>query len=71
MDIIRKISIGADLKTALHYQVGSVTFKGKTISDIVINGDFFDVYLQDEDCKLKWKSFNKNSVSHIEYNTNE
>jgi hypothetical protein len=71
MNIIRKISVGADLKSALHYQVGIVTFKGKTISDIIINENFFDVYLQDEDCKLKWKSFSVNAVSHIEYNINE
>ena len=71
MDIIRKISIGADLKSALHYQVGSTVLKDKTVSDIVRNDNFFDVYLQDDDHKVKWKSFNINSISHIEYNTKE
>jgi len=65
MNLIRKISIGNDLKTAMHYQVGD------KISDIIQVGEYFDVYKIDGDVKIKWKSFRSNIVSHIEYNTNE
>jgi hypothetical protein len=72
MKLIRKISIGPDLKTAMHYQVGTkVSGNSKEISDIIKEDKFFDIYVReiDEDVKMIWKSFNIDSVSHIEYDT--
>lgn len=71
MNIIRKISVGDVLKDALHYQVGGfVMGRKKTISDIIFEDNFFNIYVSDEDdVKILWKRFAKNIVSHIEYET--
>ena len=68
MGLIRKVSIGNDLKNAMHYQVGSNVFSG-TISNIILEDGFFNIYVSDDDEISKWKSFNSSAVSHIEYDT--
>jgi hypothetical protein len=62
MKQIRKISIGDNLKDAIHYQVGN-----KNIHDIVKNDNYFDVYLIDKDEVQLWKTFQERVVCHIEY----
>ena len=72
MNIIRKISVGDNLRDALHYQVGgSVMNKTKKISDIISRDTFFDIYVceDDENVKILWKSFSEGVVCHIEYQT--
>jgi uncharacterized protein YciU (UPF0263 family) len=75
MQIIRKISIGSDLKSAIHYQVNGKSFKGSLVSDIIFEDGFYKIFInideEDKDCKVLWKSFNQSIVSHIEYVTDE
>lgn len=61
MELIRKISIGDDLKNAMHYQVGH------KISHIILEDDVYNIYAKDGDVNIKWKSFSKSIVSHVEY----
>lgn len=72
MNIIRKITIKIDKDSVMHYQVGSKVFGGvKIVSDIIKEGKFFDIYVReaDSEIKMKWKSFNEDSIMHIEYET--
>ena len=72
MNIIRKISVGDNLRDSLHYQVGGgVMNRTKTISDIIPRETFFDIYVceDDENVKMLWKSFSKSVVCHVEYQT--
>lgn len=65
MDVVRKITVGTDWDTAIHYQVGV------KIKDIILEDDYYNVYTEDDGCKRKWKSFSKYIVSHIEYDTKQ
>lgn len=72
MSLIRKISIGENLRDAMHYQVGgSVMSKTKKVVDIIKRDKFFDIYVceDDDNVKFLWKSFSEGAVSHIEYQT--
>jgi hypothetical protein len=72
MSLIRKITIKIDKDNVMHYQVGSKVFGGaKIVSDIIREGKFFDIYVREADSEVKmiWKSFNVDSVEHIEYET--
>jgi len=56
----------------MHYQVGSKVFNGaRKVSDILNEGKFFDIYVREADSEIKmiWKSFNVDSIIHIEYET--
>lgn len=56
----------------MHYQVGSKVFSGtRNVSDILNEGKFFDIYVREADSEIKmiWKSFNVDSIIHIEYET--
>lgn len=65
MEIIRKISVGSDWGNAIHYQVGG---RGK-ISNIIEQDGRYNVYIKEEGLNIKWKSFNKDVVSHVEFDT--
>ena len=69
MSLIRKISIGDDLKNAMHFMVGTEVFSGSKISNILKSEGFYDVYIKSDGEVSKWKSFNSKSISHIEYDT--
>jgi len=69
MGLIRKISIGPDYKSAMHYSVGQEVYGGNTIIDIQIIEDGSSVILIEKDNEIKqWKAFNKNVAVSIEYN---
>lgn len=73
MNIVRKISIGENLKDSMHYQVGGfVMNKTKKISDIIKRDKFFDIYVCEDDDNVKylWKTFSELVVGHVEYETN-
>jgi len=53
--IIRKISVGSDYKSAMHYIVGPGTYV---------------IYVQKEDEVFLWKEFNANIPVSVEYNIN-
>ena len=63
MEIIRKISVGSDWENAIHYQVGN------KISNIIEDNNRYDVFIKEEGVNIKWKSFSKNVVSHVEFDT--
>jgi hypothetical protein len=72
MNLVRKITINIDKNNVMHYQVGSKVFGGaRIVSDIIKEGKFFDIYVREADSEIKmiWKSFNIDSVVHIEYET--
>ena len=72
MSLVRKVTIRIDKDSVMHYQVGSKVFSGsKVVSDIIKEGKFFDIYVRETDSEVKmiWKSFNLDSVIHIEYET--
>ena len=72
MNLIRKITIKIDKDSVMHYQIGSKVFGGnKIVSDIIKEGKFFDIYVREADSEVKmiWKSFNSDSILHIEYET--
>ena len=69
MDLIRKISIGPDYKTAMHYSVGQEVYGGHEIVDIrkISNGDRIIMIEKDGEVK-EWKGFNKNVAISWENN---
>jgi hypothetical protein len=72
MSLVRKLSVKIDNNNIMHYQIGSSVFHGsKTVSDIIKNEEFFDIYVKElnSDLKTIWKSFNLSNVIHIEYDT--
>lgn len=69
--IIRKISVGADYKNAMHYIVGTpVLDKYYTIESILFNEEYesYLIYIRKEDEIMLWKSFNRNLPISVEYN---
>lgn len=72
MSLIRKLTIKIDKDNVMHYQIGSKVFGGsKIVSDIIKENKFFDIYVRESDSSavMKWKSFNQDSIIHIEYET--
>jgi hypothetical protein len=68
MSYIRKISIGADYKNAMHYIVGQYVLGGNyVIEEIVEYDDSFGVMVKSDGIILEWKRF-KNVPAVIEYN---
>lgn len=63
MKQIRKISVGDNLKDAIHYQVSD---KSK-ICNIIKEGEYFDIYTKEGVEIQLWKSFQNRVVCHIEY----
>lgn len=71
--IIRKISVGSDYKSAMHYLVGQEVLGGShTIHLIDYNDDTgtYVIYIQKEDEVFLWKEFNANIPVSVEYNIN-
>ena len=67
MNKIRKISVGNDLKDAIHYFIGSKGAKG-IVKDIIYDGElWFSVYIKEGEIVQLWKSLNKNMVIAVEY----
>ncbi len=67
MNKIRKISVGNDLKDAIHYFIGSKGAKG-LVKDIIYDGElWFTVYIIEGDVIQLWKSINKNMVIAVEF----
>ena len=65
--MIRKISIGADYKNAMHYTVGQY-FRHLKINAIVVDSDGYNIYVEDEDgAVMLWKKINKVMPVVLEY----
>jgi hypothetical protein len=68
MGLIRKISVGPDYKTAMHYAVDQKVYGGHTIVDIQELETKFVVLIEKEGEIKEWKTFNKHMGVSIEYN---
>ena len=71
MKHIRKISVGANYKDAMHYMIDQqVMGGGWKIHAVTQDETGYYVWIQkDEEIKM-WKSFNSNMPITIEYNVN-
>ena len=70
MNYIRKISVGADYKNAMHYIVNQEALGGSyTISDIAQEQEGFSVWVKKNEESVKWKEF-KDIPIVVEYNIN-
>jgi len=69
---IRKISIGPDYKTAMHYIVGQrVLNDTHEISLVNYEDGFFKIWIiNDSEEVILWKSFNSSMPTSIEHNIN-
>ena len=72
MNLIRKISIGADYKgSSMHYIVGQSVLNGQYkihLIDLDVKTDCYYIYIERHDEVKMWKMFNKNMPVSIEYN---
>ena len=70
MNYIRKISVGADYKNAMHYIINQEVLGGSyIISDIAQEKNGYSVWFKRDNEVVKWKEF-KNIPVVIEYNVN-
>jgi hypothetical protein len=70
MNYIRKISVGADYKNAMHYIVNQEVLGGShIISDIAQEQEGFSVWVKKNEESVKWKEF-KDIPVVVEYNIN-
>jgi len=71
MEAIRKISVGADYKTAMHYIVSQPVMKGEYVIEEIQNSeDVIKIWIRNNEKNeiVCWKSFNKNMPISFEYN---
>lgn len=68
--MIRKISVGVDYKSAMHYIVNQEIFDGFKISDIVVADGGYDIYVKKDGETRLWKHINKNVPVQVEFNLN-
>ena len=70
MNYIRKISVGANYKDAMHYIIDQKVLGGSyTISDIAQENEGYSVWVKKDNEVVKWKEFKTIPVV-IEYNIN-
>lgn len=70
---IRKISIGADYKSSMHYLMGQEVLGARyIIHDIQYDADgqSYKIYVEKNKEVFLWKSFNSNMPVSVEYNMN-
>jgi len=68
---IRKISIGADYKSAMHYLTGQEVLGGShKIHLIQLSEDSYKIWIQRGNEVLLWKEFLKTLPVSLEYNIN-
>jgi len=71
MKHIRKMSVGANYKDAMHYMIDQQVMGGDwTIHALTIDESGCSVWIQKSDEIKKWKQFNLNMPITIEYNVN-
>lgn len=71
--IIRKISVGSDYKSAMHYLVGQEVLGGSHTIHLIDHNDdtgTYVIYVQKGDEVFLWKEFNANIPVSVEYNIN-
>jgi hypothetical protein len=71
--IIRKISVGSDYKSAMHYIVGQEVLNGNYrihLIDYKVDTGAYVIYVESDDEVVLWKEFNANIPVSVEYNIN-
>jgi hypothetical protein len=71
--LIRKISIGADYKSSMHYLTGQEILGGKYTIHLISfdeESQSFKIFVETKKEVYLWKEFNKNMPISIEYNMN-
>jgi len=70
--MIRKISIGADYKLAMHYIVGQTVLKDYIIDSIIFNEkkQVYQLYVKRDGEIRAWKQFNSAMPCSIEFDLN-
>jgi len=68
--IIRKISVGADYKSAMNYIVGQSVLNGSHVIHHISGSDdgSFLVYIEKEKEIIMWKKFSTNMPVSVEFN---
>jgi hypothetical protein len=70
MNYIRKISVGADYKNAMHYIVGQEVLGGSyTIAEINQEEESYSIWVKKKNEVQKWKEISNTPII-IEYNLN-
>jgi hypothetical protein len=72
---IRKISIGADYKSAMHYVIGQEVLGSSYVIHLIkrnLKDNSYKIYIQeiDGDVVMLWKELNCNLPISVEYNIN-
>ncbi len=72
---IRKVSIGTDFKSAMHYIVGQEVLGGNYVIHLIKfnpTNSSYKLYIEESegDMVVLWKEFNSNLPITIEYNIN-
>jgi hypothetical protein len=73
MSIIRKISVGIDYKSSMHYILGQDILGGKyRIHQIIFNEESqsYLIFIEGEGDIVLWKQFNRNLPVAVEFNIN-
>lgn len=66
---IRKLTIGPDYKSGMHYVVGMKVMKGYEISSIILNKGEYEVWITNSHNETAlYKSFTKDMPVSVEYN---
>jgi hypothetical protein len=68
MKSIRKISIGPDYKTAMHYVVGQTVLNDHTIDTIKFKKKSIEVWIRKADELFLWKEFTESVPVSVEHN---
>jgi|TARA_R110000787_G_scaffold192996_1_gene304520 hypothetical protein len=68
---IRKISVGSDYKSAMHYIVGQSVLNGSYTIHLIQEADNeFKIWIEKDDEVMMWKSFSYTMPVSVEYNIN-
>jgi hypothetical protein len=70
---IRKVSIGSDYKSSMHYIVGQEVLNGTYIIHLIKRDSTRDsivIYIQGNSEIIMWKEFTSSMPASIEYNIN-
>jgi|TARA_R110000796_G_scaffold156704_1_gene273470 hypothetical protein len=68
---IRKISVGSDYKSAMHYIVGQTVLNGSYNIHLIQEVDNeFKIWIEKDDEVMMWKSFSSTMPISVEYNIN-
>lgn len=72
MQLIRKISVGPDYKTSMHYVVGQEVLDKSYVIETIrfIDGGSVQIWIEKNSEVILWKAFNESIPKVIEFNIN-